>query len=113
MRYISIVIAVMISVAAMAQDKNFHVYLCFGQSNMYGSAQIEEVDKQAPERLVMMASSSSRNSEREMGNWYPGTPPLSHPHAGLSPADYFGRAMVRELPDSVKVGLINVAIGGL
>ena len=26
---------------ATAQDKNFHIFLCFGQSNMEGNARIE------------------------------------------------------------------------
>ena len=29
---------------ATAQDKNFHIFLCFGQSNMEGNARIEPQD---------------------------------------------------------------------
>ncbi len=112
MRFFSILILLTIANLSMAQDSNFHVYLCFGQSNMYGSAEIEEVDKHVPERLMVMASTDYSNGERKLGQWYSAVPPLSHQNAGLSPADYFGRTMVELLPDSVTVGLINVAIGG-
>lgn len=31
--------------ASAAPDPNFHIYLCFGQSNMEGNAAIEEEDR--------------------------------------------------------------------
>ncbi len=99
-------------VSIMAQDSNFHIYLCFGQSNMYGSAKIEEQDQQAPERLKMLATTSSEEKGRVLGEWYVAHPPLSHHYAGLSPADYFGRTMLASAPKDVTIGLINVAIGG-
>ena len=88
------------------------VYLCIGQSNMYGSADIEEIDKEVPDRLLMMASTDHPKTGREMGKCYPAIPPLSNPNAGLCPADNFGRTMVQNLPDSVKVLLINVSVAG-
>ena len=39
-------------------------------------------------------------------------PPLCRPGDGLTPVDYFGRTLVATLPENVKVGVINVAIGG-
>ena len=33
-------------------------------------------------------------------------------HTGLTPADYFGRTLVERLPDNIKVGVVNVAVGG-
>ena len=44
--------------------------------------------------------------------WYPAVPPLCQCGTGLSPADYFGRTLVENLPDSITVGVINVAVGG-
>ena len=49
---------------------------------------------------------------RVKGEWYKALPPLSRCHTGLTPCDYFGRTMVDNLPPNVKVGVINVAIGG-
>ena len=95
-----------------SQNPNFHIYLCFGQSNMEGQGAIEEQDKTVDSRFLMMQSTDCPNLEKTMGNWYPAIPPLSQCYTGLSPADYFGRTMVKKLPDSIKVGVINVAIGG-
>lgn len=95
-----------------SQNPNFHIYLCFGQSNMEGQGAIEEQDKTVDSRFLMMQSTDCPNLEKTMGNWYPAIPPLSQCYTGLSPADYFGRTMVEKLPDSIKVGVINVAIGG-
>ena len=95
-----------------SQNPNFHIYLCFGQSNMEGSALIEEQDKAVDSRFSVMASVDCEKSGRVTGNWYRAVPPLSQCHAGLSPADYFGRTMVQYLPDSISVGVISVAVGG-
>lgn len=93
-------------------DPNFHIYLCFGQSNMEGNAQPESQDYVGvPDRFQMMAAVNFSNPQRTMGEWYTATPPLCRQGTGLTPADYFGRTLVEELPD-VKVGVINVAVGG-
>lgn len=42
---------------AFAQDPNFHIYLCLGQSNMEGNAKIEAQDTcNVNERFLMMAA---------------------------------------------------------
>jgi len=46
------------------------------------------------------------------GNWYTAVPPLVRCHTGLGVSDFFGRAMVANLPENIKVGIINVAVGG-
>lgn len=89
------------------------IYLCFGQSNMAGSAEIEAIDTVCNDRLLMMPTVDyDDDSTRRIGTWSKGVPPLSGHHSGLSPADYFGRTMVDSLPENVKVGLVTVAIGG-
>lgn len=47
-----------------------------------------------------------------MGQWDTATPPLVRQGTGLGIADYFGRTMVKNLPENVKVGVVDVAIGG-
>ncbi len=42
---LSLLSCLAIASEGFTQDKNFHIYLCFGQSNMQGSAKIEEQDK--------------------------------------------------------------------
>lgn len=94
-------------------DPNFHIYLCFGQSNMEGNARIEPQDRQnLSPRFRMMAAVDMQNTGRKKGQWYVAVPPLCRAWTGLTPADYFGRTLVDCLPEEIKVGVINVAVGG-
>ncbi len=96
-------------------DPNWHIYLCFGQSNMEGNAQPEAIDldeKNISPRFKMMAAVDFSNPKRVMGRWYTAVPPICRQGTGLTPADYFGRTLVEELPEEVTVGVINVAVGG-
>ncbi|MBO7592990.1 MAG: hypothetical protein J6T00_06460 [Bacteroidaceae bacterium] len=108
-------LACMLSIHAQSDepDPNFHIYLCFGQSNMEGNAAIESKDRTGvSSRFKMMAAVDMPSYNRKKGNWYTATPPLCRNSTGLTPADYFGRTMVENLPESIKVGVINVAVGG-
>lgn len=106
--------AMMFVTALRAQDPDFHIYLCFGQSNMEGNARPEEQDFQGvSERFQMLAPCDNPTAGREMGKWYTATPPLCRDHTGLTPVDYFGRTLVANLPENIRVGVINVAIGGV
>lgn len=94
-------------------DPNFHIYLCLGQSNMEGNAKIEAQDRQGINtRFRMMSAVDMPNIGRKQGMWYAAVPPLCREWTGLTPVDYFGRSLVEQLPDSISVGVINVAIGG-
>lgn len=107
------VIAALAVISVPAQDPDFHIYLCFGQSNMEGNAKIEEEDmKGVSDRFMMMATVDDSERGRVKGQWYKALPPLCRQNTGLTPADYFGRTLVETLPENIKVGIINVAIGG-
>ena len=93
-------------------DPNFYIYLCFGQSNMEGNATPEDIDQTVDPRFQMLACVNFSNPQRTMGQWYPATPPIVRQGTGLGMADYFGRTMVKNLPENVKVGVVDVAIGG-
>ena len=93
-------------------EPQFYVYLCFGQSNMEGNATPEAQDKTVDPRFQMMACVDFTSPKRKMGEWYDATPPLVRQGTGLGMADYFGRTMVANLPENVKVGVIDVALGG-
>ena len=95
-----------------SQDPNFQIYLCIGQSNMEGAARAEKQDSTVNPRFQVMEAVSCDNLNRKMGNWYPAVPPLCRCRTNMGPADYFGRTMVANLPEKVKVGVIVVAIGG-
>jgi enterochelin esterase-like enzyme len=95
-----------------AQDENFYIFLSFGQSNMEGAARIEPQYKEVDTRFQMMAAVDCPDLNRVKGNWYTAVPPLVRCHTGLGVSDFFGRAMVANLPENIKVGIINVAVGG-
>ena len=96
-----------------SQDPNFHIYLCFGQSNMEGNARIESQDTvDVNPRFQVMSTIDCSELNRTKGNWYTAVPPLCRCKTGLTPADYFGRTLVENLPKHIKVGVINVAVGG-
>lgn len=96
-----------------SQDTNFQIYLSFGQSNMEGNAKIEPQDTVAVDnRFQVLETVNCPEIGREMGKWYTAKPPLCRCKTGLTLTDYFGRTMVAQLPKKVKVGIINVAVGG-
>lgn len=93
-------------------DPNFYIYICFGQSNMEGNAQWEAQDVgNVDPRFQMLATCDFTNPKRTKGNWYTAECPIVSPVGKLGPTDYFGRTMVKELPDK-KIGVIAVAMGG-
>ncbi|MBR5687503.1 MAG: hypothetical protein IKX36_06050 [Prevotella sp.] len=99
--------------AKAAVDPNFHIYLCFGQSNMEGNAQWESIDNEYVDpRFQMLATTDFSNPSRQLGNWYTAYCPIVSPTGKLGPTDYFGRTMVAALPSDVKVGVVAVAMGG-
>ena len=115
-------ILMLATVATAAPNPNFHIYIAYGQSNMAGNGDIvpaEDQDKYS-EKFLMLASHNANASQRsgktnqsiKTGEWYTAIPPMFHPFENLSPADYFGRAMVDSLP-GVTVGIIPVAIGAV
>ena len=101
-----------ISPRLFAQDQNFHIYLCFGQSNMDGAGGIEVQDKTVDKRFMVLAAIDSTKQDRSKGNWYPAVPPLCRGTGGMGPADYFGRTMVANVPENVRIGVVVVAVPG-
>ena len=94
-------------------DPNFHIYLCFGQSNMEGNAQWESIDNQYVDaRFQMLATTNFDNPKRTLGNWYTAKCPIVSPMGKLGMSDYFGRTMVAAMPADVKIGVVAVAMGG-
>lgn len=98
---------------SFSQDKKFYIFLCFGQSNMEGNAKIQAQDTvNVDPRFQVLEALDCPNLNRKMGQWYTAVPPLCRCNTGLTPADYFGRTLVANLPKDVRVGIINVAVGG-
>ena len=98
-RKIVVAIALLLSgVASFSQNPNFHIYLCFGQSNMGGASRAEAQDSVVDPRFKMMSAMDCKDKGRVKGNWYTATPPICDCKAGISPADYFGRTLVENMP---------------
>lgn len=101
------------SFTAFAQDPNFYIFLAFGQSNMEGSAAFEAQDTVSVDpRFQVLEAVNCANLNRTKGNWYTAAPPLARCKTGLGPTDYFGRTLAANLPKNIKIGVINVAVGG-
>jgi hypothetical protein len=101
------------SANAFSQDKKFYIFLCFGQSNMEGNAKIEAQDTtNVDKRFNVLEAVDCPKLSREKGKWYTAVPPSCRCSTGLTPADYFGRTLVANLPKNIRIGVINVAVGG-
>ena len=94
-----------------AQDQDFWIFLCFGQSNMAGQAPIEEQDITVSDRFLSMATTDGGDG-RVLGTWRKAVPPLCRHDACLGPADYFGRTMLDVVPENVRIGVVSVAVEG-
>jgi hypothetical protein len=97
---------------SFSQDKNFYIFLCFGQSNMEGNPRAEAQDSAVDNRFRVLQAVDCSNLGRTKGNWYPAAPPLARCRTGLTPADYFGKTMLASLPKKIKIGVINVSVAG-
>jgi len=96
-----------------AQDSKFYIFLCFGQSNMEGNARFEAQDTAGIDpRFKVLQAVDCPDLGRMKDTWYTAVPPLCRCKTGLTPADYFGRTLVANLPKKVKIGIINVSVAG-
>lgn len=95
-----------------AQDKDFHIYLSFGQSNMEGHGRFEDQDTLVNDRFFALQAVTCNELGREIGAWFPAKPPITRCNTGLTPADYFGKTLAESLPDNIRIGIINVSVGG-
>jgi hypothetical protein len=102
----------LLNLHGFAQNPDFHIYLCFGQSNMEGQGTIEALDKTVNSRFKVMQAVTCSNMGRTKGKWYTAVPPLCRCWSRLSPADYFGRTMIENLPTNISVGVVNVSVAG-
>lgn len=106
------ILFLLLALKTYSQDPNFHIYLCFGQSNMEGQGTVGMQDQTVYSRFKVLQSVNCSNIGRSQGVWYDAVPPLARCYNGIGPADYFGRTMVENLPDNVTIGVIVVAVGG-
>ncbi|TWU58398.1 sialate O-acetylesterase [Rubripirellula reticaptiva] len=93
-------------------DPNFHVYLCFGQSNMESGGSMNDEDRNVDERFLLMADFDNADRGWEKNNWYHAVPPLAARGRGICMVDGFGKTLVAGLPQNVRVGVIKVSVPG-
>jgi hypothetical protein len=80
---------------------------------MEGNARFEAEDTvRVDPRFQLLQAVNCPDLKREMNKWYTAVPPLTRCNTGLTPVDYFGRTMVANLPEKIKVGVVVVAVGG-
>ncbi len=93
-------------------DPNFHVYMCFGQSNMESGGRMNDADRNVDERFLVMADFDNADRGWEKNSWYHAVPPLAARGRGICMVDAFGKTMVAGLPENVRVGVIKVSVPG-
>ena len=103
----------LVTIIIAEPDPNFYIFLGIGQSNMEGQGEIEQEDIDGvTDRFKMMPAIDMPLQGRLAHNWYKAVPPLCRQWSHISPLDNFGRTLVANLPEEIKVGVINVAVGG-
>jgi hypothetical protein len=104
---------ILLALSGFSQDKKFYIFICFGQSNMEGNARIQAQDSIGIDsRFQVLQAVDCGDKGRLKDNWYTAIPPLARCTTGLTPADYFGRTLVANLPEKIRIGIINVSVAG-
>jgi hypothetical protein len=115
LRFFLLVVLLSFTTNAFADpDPNFHIFLCFGQSNMEGFPGIEEQDKAAVDsRFQVLATVDFPRAGRTKGHWYDAVPPLCRlqQHHGGTAEDtsqflchFFGRLHLPSRPHALQFG---------
>jgi len=100
------------TIAFADPDPNFYIFLCFGQSNMESGGRMEEMDRTVDKRFQVLADFDALTRDWKKGKWYDAVPPLAAKGSGICLVDYFGRTMVANLPENIRVGVIKVSVPG-
>jgi Carbohydrate esterase, sialic acid-specific acetylesterase len=109
---VATVVLTLTTAAKADPDPNFWVLLCFGQSNMESGGRMADIDKTVDKRFRVLADFDNNNRGWKKGNWYDAIPPLTAKGSGICMVDYFGRTMVANLPENVRIGVIKVSVPG-
>lgn len=110
-KLIVMVLSLLPLISVNAQDENFWIFLCFGQSNMAGSAPIEKQDSIVPDRFMSLSAVDGTDG-RKMGEWRKALPPICRQDTKFGPLDYFGREMLKKAKTGTRIGVVSVAVEG-
>lgn len=89
-----------------SKNKNFHLYVLAGQSNMAGRGKTDSLSKIENPNILMLT---------EDGRWVPAIDPVhfDKPVAGVGPGISFSQSMLAASKNKrIKIGLIPCAVGG-
>ncbi len=74
---------------------------------MEGNAPVRPVDTiNVDYRFQVMEAVDCPDLNRTKGHWYTSIPPLCRCHTGITITDFFGRTMIANLPEDVRVGIV-------
>lgn len=94
-------------------DPNFYIYLCFGQSNMESGTRMSEMDRTpVDKRFQVLADFDNASRGWKKGTWYKADPPITARGYGFNLVDYFGRTMVANLPENIRIGIVKCSVSG-
>jgi para-nitrobenzyl esterase len=80
---------------------------------MEGAARIEAQDTvNIDSRFKVLEALDCPKIDRQKGQWYTAKPPLCRCDTRLSPADYFGRTLLKSMKKKQKLGIVHVAVAG-
>ncbi len=73
---------------------------------------MEEGDRTVDKRFQVLADFDAPSRGWKKGNWYDAVPPLTARGRGISLVDYFGRIMVANLPEKIRIGVVKCSVPG-
>lgn len=91
-------------------DPNFYVFLAFGQSNMEGNAALPSPAMASNARFQDLSAVTC--GSRTQGKWFTAQSPLVRCDSKYSLLESFGKTMMAELPATIKIGIVPVAVAG-
>lgn len=113
LKLLAFIALAMLSASGYAQNKNFYIFLAFGQSNMEGNARFEPQDTIGlDKRVQLLQSTDCPKLGRIKDTWYTDSPPSCRCLSTINPTDYFARTLAANLPEKIKIGIINVSVAG-
>ena len=83
-KILTTIVAALLTLKGIAQDKNFYIFICFGQSNMEGNARFEPQDSTVDKRFRVLQAVDCPDLARVKGDWYTAVPPLCRCKTGLT-----------------------------
>ena len=79
---------------------------------MESGGRMEEMDRTVDKRFQVLADFDAPDRGWKKDEWQDAIPPLAAKGSGICLVDYFGRTLVANLPENIRVGVIKVSVPG-